>query len=418
MVIYENRGFSVSRLQNIIQKPVNKTTLRQFAKTPIVRRAIRIKKNGLLNLKWQVTKKDINSEENYDDAIKQITACLEKPNNGDTFRSLFGAVIEDIETGDCGAVEVLRTASMERPIQLFGVDGFTIEYNANWNNDTKVTRYLQKRPDNNSYIELLDEDLMYMKSTDLSYDPLGYSPVESAFKLINYLLNAQDYAGFVTSKAIPKYILNLGKQADSNVIASFRKYFDEEVYGTGIIPIIGGSEGIQTHQLTAVNDDGLYLQWQHFLITVIAYCFDIDPKRLNEGSQTDRSTVEEQKENINDEAIKPLARVIEENINAKVIGRLGLSDFLKFEFIFEENESQKAKKSTRLLGEYAGDVLTCNEVRKLLGYDESDDKYANMRISEYKAAVNSEYNISGGYNGVGKNRYDNGNSDPKGGDNN
>ena len=220
------------------------------------------------------------------------------------------------------------------------------------------------------------------------------------------MLNVQEYAGTVSTNAIPKFILNLGKNLDDNKVVAFRKYFEEEIYGTGKIPIVGGSDGIQTHQLTAINDEGLYLQWQHFLITIIAYTFGIDPKRFNEGSQTDRSTVDEQKENIIDEAIKPLAKVIEENINKKVICRLGLGQKLVFRYVFEDNETRKMAKTNRITKIFDADLVTRNEARELLGLPKEAGKYKDMCKSEYKAAINKEYQVTGGFNGVGKNRYD------------
>ena len=260
-------------------------------------------------------------------------------------------------------------------------------------------------------VQLADEDLMYNKLQDFTYTPLGLSPVESAFTLINYLLNSQKYAGVVTSNAVPKYILNLGKNLDEQTLIKFRKYFDEEVYGSGKTPLVGGSEGIKSEKIAADNDDGLYLQWQHFLISIIAFTFNIDPKRLNEGSQTDRSTVDEQKENILDEAIKPLAKVLEENINKKIIGRLGLNEQLAFRFIFEDNEVRKKQKSDRVLAEYNSDLLLLNEAREMLGYSKLDNEFGDMLKSEIKNTLNISYAKetqvdSGGFNGVGKNRYE------------
>lgn len=413
VIIYESNGISVVRLGNLIKKPMTSVCLRNFAKIPVVRRAIQITKNGLLNLPWVIEKRDLNDKYDYKDEIKAIRNCIENPNNGDTYRTLIGAAIEDIETGDCGAIEVCRSGDFTRPIWLYPVDGFTIEYNANWNGNENTPRYYQDKKNGTDKVPLFDKDLMYLKAIDYTYSPLGTSPLESAFNVINYLLSVQEYAGTVSTNAIPKFILNLGKNLDDNKVIAFRKYFEEEIYGTGKIPIVGGSEGIQTHQLTAINDEGLYLQWQHFLTTIIAYTFGIDPKRFNEGSQTDRSTVDEQKENIIDEAIKPIAKIIEENFNKKVIGRLGLGQYLVFRYIFEDNETRKMAKTNRITKIFDSDLISRNEARELLGLPKESGKYKDMCKSEYKAAINKEYNIAGGYNGVGKNRYDN---DGKGGE--
>lgn len=393
--------------RKVAEKPVNRDYLRRFARMPVVRRAINLKKNGLLNLPWRIVKKDPTDKYDYKQEIKVIENCIRNPNNGDSYRSLMSAAIEDIETGDCGAIEVVQSGDMGRPIQLYPVDGFTIQVNTSWNMKPNDVRYLQYDSDKGGYINLLDEDLIYLKNNNFSYSYFGCSSLESAFKTIEYLLNSQAYAGQITSNAIPKFILNLGKQLDDNKINAFRKYFREEIYGTGELPIVGGSEGITTHQLTAINDEGLYLQWQHFLITIIAYTFGLDPKRFNEGAQTDRSTIDEQKENINDEAIKPLAHLFEEGFNKKVIGRVGLGDRLVFEFIYEDTEARKTEKAKRIVLLHDDDLLTINQSLEMLGLPKSDSEYKDMLKSEYKAAVNAKYQIQGGYNGVGKDRYDN-----------
>lgn len=409
-LIYYDNGYSISRYNSVLNKEMSATCLRKFARTPIVRRAINITKNTLLNCKWNVEKVDINDNNDYSDYIKVIEKCLNEPNYGDSFRSLFGATIEDILTGDCGAIEVCVGQDINKPIWLYPVDGFTIQVGTNQVKYPTDIKYKQRKNDGGE-VQLANQDLMYFNMNSFTNTPLGLSPVESAFEIINYLLNSQKYASTCASNAIPKYLLNLGENCDENMLARFRKYFAEEVFGSGVTPIVGGSSGIKSEQISASKDEELFLEWQHFLITIISFTFNIDPKRLNEGSQTDRSTVDEQKENILDEAVKPLANVIEENINKKVIGRLGLNDKLVFKFCFEDNESRKKAKSDRVLNEFNADILTLDEARQMLGYDKIDGEYGTMLKSEYKTALNTKYALdtqgvnAGGYNGVGKDRY-------------
>lgn len=408
LVYYEN-GFRVNRLDSLMSKEMSSANLRSFANMPICRRAINITKNSLLNCKWVIEKRDMNDTNDYSEEIKIIEKCLSIPNYADSFRSLWGTAIEDVLTGDCGAVEICVGSDMNKPIWLYPVDGFTIQLKADYIRSPKDIHYVQRRVDGNE-VRLADEDLIYLKMNDYSHTPLGSSPIESAFCIINYLLNSQKYAGMITSNAVPKYILNLGEDINETDLVRFRKYFDEEVYGSGRTPIVGGSKNLKAEQIATGNDDGLYLKWQHFLITIIALAFNIDPKRLNEGSQTDRSTVEEQKENILDEAVKPLAFVISENINRKVIGRLGLSDKLVFRFVFEDTETRKKQKTDRVINEFNSDLITLDEARQMLGYDVSNGEYGNMLKSEYKTALNTKYALetqnNGGFNGVGKNRYE------------
>lgn len=425
-LIYAPNGYTITNLDNTIDKQMTSVMLRNFAKTPVCRRAINIIKNGILNCPWRIEKVDMNDKNDYSVAIDTVTRCLNQPNNGDSFDSLFGAAIEDILTGDCGAIEVCMGNSEQRPVFLYPVDGFTIRVGLNRVTKPTDIKYRQRKVDG-SEAELAEQDLMYMKASSFTYTPLGVAPVEAAFKLVNYLLEAQSYAALLASKSIPKFLIDLGEDATAQEVIAFRKYFKEEIYGTGNIPIAGGSKGIKGQQIAPAGDDGLYLQWQHFLTVIIAYTFGVDPKRFNEGSQTDRSTVAEQKENILDEAIKPIASVIEEQINRKILARLGLAGKLRFVFVFEDSESRKKMKSDRVLQEYNGDLLTLNEARQMLGYDKVENPYGEMLKSAYKVELNITYaertaelqtQNAGGYNGVGKDRYDNVDDDRDGDDTN
>lgn len=413
LVVYDNgylpRGFATR------EKSMSKERIRKFAKTPYCRRAINIIKNSVLSLPWVVEKID-NHDDNelLDNHIKIIENCLLNPNNSDTYRSLIGTAIEDILTGDCGAIEVCVGSDMQRPIWLYPLDGYSIKVATNFVTNPTDIKYIQNNNDGKE-VKLQDQELIYLKMNDFSYTPLGLSPIESAFNIICYLLNAQSYAGTVANNAIPKYLIDLGKDVDEQTLVKFRKYFNEEVYGKGEIPIVGGSDGVKTTVIAGQTDENLYLKWQHFLISVIAYCFNIDPKRFNEGSQTDRSTVDEQRQNLFDEAIKPMAEMIAEHINKKVIGRLNLNNFIRFRYVYEDSESRKKERTDRVLNELNSDILTINEARILLGYDKLEgndlERYGSMLKSQYKTALNIEYSEktmqnTGGFNGSGKNRYE------------
>jgi phage portal protein BeeE len=179
--------------------------------------------------------------------------------------------------------------------------------------------------------------------------------------------------------------------------------------GTGDLPVVGGAKGIASHQIGAINDDGLFIEWQKFLITVIAFSFGVDPKKLGMGSATDRSTVEEQTETTLQEAVKPMAKALAQAINDKVLRRLGYDNVLKFEFVFEETTAQKKAKADIAVLYYTNDGITQNEFRELIGYPPLTSKYSSMTVSEMKASINEDYAVvtggNGGYNGVGKNRH-------------
>lgn len=390
-------------------KKLNEKALRQFANTAIPRRAINMIKDAILGLPWAVVNYDDNDKNEYSELKSVLSNIVSNPNDDETFEEFWGAIVEDILVGDCGCAEIVKAGNQERPFYLYSTDGFTMEHVYEWFDDKTAPRFAQKNPFTGKYTLFNSDQILYIKKNNFSHTPHGLSPLEAAFDYINYLLNTQAYCDMVTSKAMPKFILNLGETLDETKIKEFQKYFHEDVYGSGELPIIGGSKGISSHQIGAINDDNLYLSWQHFLITVIAFSFGVDPKKLGEGSATDRSTIEEQNQNVINEAVKPIAKLIAGAINKRIIGRMGYGKKVKFTFVFEETEAQKKVKIGNVVDQYTNDLITRNEGRKLLGQSKSDDEYGDMYYSEYKAAVNMEYTPvvdKGGFNGVGQDNYD------------
>ena len=139
------------------------------------------------------------------------------------------------------------------------------------------------------------------------------------------------------------------------------------------------------------------------MITAIALAFGVDPKKLGQGSNTDRSTVEEQNESMLNEAIRPYCLLLQDEINRKIIGRLGLSDYIKFEFTFDDTLEQKQKKQTMLTEQWNNNGITLKEYRTALGLPQIDSEYADMTQAEMKSALNKKYAIqTGGFNGLGK----------------
>lgn len=367
-------GYSHTRIKQSVPK-ANAENLRRFSNSVIPRRAINLIKNGVLGLDWEIVSKvdaDISNE------IDMVKNCLTNPNSTDDFETLFGQVIEDILTGDCGAMEVVKGGNPQRPIWLYPVDGFTVEHYSLWDGSPKGTRYIQKI--GTKSIPLSDEELVYFKANYFSYSPLGVSPIEVAFTNIWHFLNAQEYSGSQVSKALPKFILNLGEGIDNATLQAYRKYFDEEIYGSGALPMIGGSKGVNSHQIGAINDDGLYLQYQAFLIAIIAQAFGVPSQKLGVEKSNDRSTIDQLNENVLNDSIKPMAKIIERGIN-KVLRRFGLSDYVEFKFVFTPTLVQQKQAQENVLMLWEKDLLTADEARHKLNLEKIDK--GNMRYTEF-----------------------------------
>jgi hypothetical protein len=117
------------------------------------------------------------------------------------------------------------------------------------------------------------------------------------------------------------------------------------------------------------TDSDLRLQWQEFLLRVIADAFDLPPLSLGLERDVNRSTAGEQGDSAFRSAIVPTARLFAEHLTRDAIGKkLGWHDL---EFVFTDvdarNELEEAQIQEILL---RNGVLTVNEVRRMRGLSE------------------------------------------------
>ena len=116
-----------------------------------------------------------------------LTDNFDAPNPDDSFRSLAEQVLEDINVGGYGAIEVQATDDPERPLALWPVDGSTIRMRADWDGAPDSPRYVQATgkfgPDAN--VTLNDDELIYMRLNPRTHTPFGLGRLEVAFETIN-----------------------------------------------------------------------------------------------------------------------------------------------------------------------------------------------------------------------------------------
>jgi hypothetical protein len=96
-------------------------------------------------------------------------------------------------------------------------------------------------------------------------------------------------------------------------------YWDAEVAGRKQMGIIGGVKNPQFINMGQSARDMQYMQWQVYLLRKIAAVFGIAPQDLGITFDVNRANATTQQELSEDRGLKPLLRLIEEEINAKVI---------------------------------------------------------------------------------------------------
>lgn len=374
-------------------RPLIKPTpsnLRMFSRTPYARRAINRIKSSIAKLDWEIgPKANVEMSSEIERQIAVATACFQRPNNDDSFRTLIEQAVEDYLIGGAGAIEQEIGASEMRPLWMWPVDALSIQVYAAWSGEKNEARYLQTLGYGNvggiSGIPLRNDQLIYIRKDPNTENPFGYGCLEIAFNSINRQLGAADYAGNVASNGQPENLLQfLG--ADQNTLDRMRGWWRNEIEGQGETPLLGGGEEVKVHKLRGATDDALYLKYQEFLLREIATAFELSPQNLALEADVNRSTAEVADDRDWDSAIIPAATNFESYLTREAIeGRLGFSQ-LEFRFLGldREDELNLAKVFET---EYKNNCTTPNEYRARKGWSPMESDWGDLPFADAQIAI-------------------------------
>lgn len=358
----------------LLPKPTP-ANLRRFAETPVVRRAINIIKDRVAAMDWQVGVRRDAYAPGERPRAKEIGArtaalrrMLEEPNPQDGFRALIEQAMEDALTGGFGAIEMEPTGDPERPAMLWPVDGASIRINGKWDGSAETPRYAQVLPGQleSAAVELRDDQLMYLRMNPRSFTPFGLGPLEVAFETVNQFLSAHRFAGKLAANSVAQYAIWLNEATPAQHDRLIR-WWQDEIEGTGRVPLISTEQKPEVLRFAQGTDADLRLQWQTFLIRMVANAFGLPPLLLGLESDVNRSTAAELADEAFRGAIAPMAHLVAGHITrdlfAKCIG------WREFEFLFNDlsarDEETELAVQVQLL---QNGVLTVDEVRALRGY--------------------------------------------------
>jgi hypothetical protein len=368
--------------------------LRRFSETPIARRAINCIKDRIAGMRWRVQPRQGYSLEaipNGAERVRLLTDNFDAPNPDDSFRTFAEQVLEDIVVGGYGAIEVqlrpgwegdgeLRSpgrtgasaAPQTLPLVLWPVDGASIRMNLDWDGSPTAQRYMQVNDQSgaNSQIKLDDDELIYIRLNPRTFTPFGLGRLEVAFETISAFMGAHRYASRLASNSVVQYALWLQDLTPEHHERLIR-WWQDEIEGTGKVPIISAESKPEVLRFGGGTDADLRLQWQEFLLRVVADAFDLPPFYLGVERDVNRSTAEEYNDLAFRQAIVPTARLLAESLTRDAIAKkLGWTDL---EFVFAELDTtdplEEAQIQQILL---QNGVLTVNEVRRMRGLGEME----------------------------------------------
>ena len=233
--ILQQLGHGARRAVTQTLPKVSPFNLRKFSEYPPARRAINAITNPIVELAWEIRKRpdprqpaylqETTEEERL--AIEIAKTCLEKPNNDDSWRTLLETTLEDLVVGGYGALEIRQHTDPLRPAIVYPVDGQSIRINAAWKGDPAEPRYSQALAyvgmsvGTHDRVELLDDELIYLRLNPRANTPFGLGYLEVAFGVINAWIGSLEYAERRASNEVPNFGLFLGEHVD---IATARRW--------------------------------------------------------------------------------------------------------------------------------------------------------------------------------------------------
>jgi hypothetical protein len=205
-----------------------------------------------------------------------------------------------------------------------------------------------------------------MRLNPRTFTPFGLGRLEVAFESINSFLGAHRYAGRLASNSVVEYALWLQNTTPEQHERLIR-WWQDEIEGTGRVPILSVENKPEVLRFGGGTDADLRLQWQEFLLRIIADAFDLPPQSLGLERDVNRSTASEMNDQAFRQAIVPTARLFAEYLTRDAIcKKLGWDDL---EFVFTDVDGpgdamEEAQIQQILL---QSGVLTVNEVRRMRG---------------------------------------------------
>ena len=172
-------------------------------------------------------------------------------------------------------------------------------------------------------------------------------------------------SGKLAANTVAQYALWLNEATPAQHDRLIR-WWQDEIEGTGRVPLLSCEQKPEVLRFAGGTDADLRLEWQQFLIVLIANAFELPPMLLGLQADVNRSTASEMADEAFQSAIVPVARLFAEHITRDLFAKkLG---WREFEFLFNDLESRNEMEELQIQTELlkAG-VLTIDEVREMRG---------------------------------------------------
>lgn len=215
-------------------------------------------------------------------------------------------------------------------------------------------------------ISFLDDELLYIRTNVRSSTPFGLGCLEVCFNSVNAFLGVQDMATRAASDNVHKTWLWWEAAVPAGHVETVRRHLRNEVEGQGQIGMIAGLKPPTVLDVQATNPQDMLLDWQQFLIRIIALGFNLSPLALGLERDVNRSTAQVMDESDFKRAVVPIAVAYAEHLNRGLLwGLMGWKD-IEFKFVGLGDPSA-AEQANLYQIQYKNNWIVPDEVRKDMG---------------------------------------------------
>ncbi len=295
----------------------------------------------------------------------------------DNFHTFMSKLVRDSLTMDSTAIETeFKTDKGLGMEGIYAVDGATIrlcsEQGYEGNEEIFALQVIQQQ------VRTLYgyEDLIYIPRnprSDVLVGGYGLGEVELMVRVVTGFLNAMTYNidGF-DKNSIPKGMLHLCGQYDTNDLNSFKRQWNAMVQGVNnrwVLPVMVSQD--QDSKASFENfgnefNEMYFSKWMSFLVSIICAIYGISPDEINFDSfSSDRSSLSgndtsEKLASSKDKGLRPLLKYFEEIFTDYVCSVF--SDKYMFRWAGLDPEDEEKRYESRKL------ILTIDEMRAEEGY--------------------------------------------------
>lgn len=379
------------------KKRLSPKSLRVISKIIPVQRALSKISNGVLNMKWKVTAPLELEKNNPEEANRKrqiIKNSILRPNYSgeiNTYRKLIHAVIDDLICLNRSIIEK-QSGNDKKPFWFWVCDPERIVENIDWTpQDAGITPKYFEINKGTEETELYDSEAFAINLYANSYQSNAESPLEIAYRMINFWIGITNYQGKTTAQPTRNAIICLEELEDisgdeGSELEAFREWWQMDVVGLGKHPIVGGTVNIK--HLGGNNDQELFPQYTEFVLKMIALALNMSPRDFNITEKDNRATSLVAADATYQDAILPIAQTILESLSIELVDFYFPGFGLEFTSLEPRSFEKEAKVSVDL---YKNGVITKNESRDRIGEERLDPEIGNV-FSDGKSSIDPTEN--------------------------